>query len=262
MSTLMSLSLHSINTKLLVSVAKITRWGKNIEQNVTFSDLSVLVWTWLMCRTPHQQIGLWGRLEMTSVLQLESRLPSRPTGTREWRCSDTRRCHWKHKHSLRHMTSCKSSRVYKEHTLTCPECRECSACRCVCLCALSKCRWTSCELLSSRRRSGPRWPPGSSSLRRAAGWTTNAPRTPGRLRNKQKDETRLSKAVLHFKVVIIFPHLHLLNEPKQGLNETVGNGLSFYKMPTCNPQIGRTRNITGNKLTDVGAVSLIDGRWR
>lgn len=80
--------------------------------------------------------------------------------------------------------------------------------------------------------------------------------------SKQKDETRLSKAVLHFKVVIIFPHLYLLNEPKQGLNETVGNGLSFYKMPTCNPQIGRTRNITGNKLTDVGAVSLIDGRWR
>ena len=99
----------------------------------------------------------------------------------------------------------------KKHTLalslslTCPESHECSACRCACLCALLKCHWMSYGLLSSQLQSGRHWPPVSSSLRLAAWWKTNAPRTPGHLRQtdrgtagretvKQSCDTVLKKA--------------------------------------------------------------------
>lgn len=110
------------------------------------------------------------------------------TGTKEWPCSGTRRCHWRPHTDIktlqlrrwRYMMSWKHT-----HTVlffTCHECRECSSCRCVCLCALSRCHWTSYGVPSSWRRSGRCWPLGLLSLRHAAGWKTNAPRTPGRLR--------------------------------------------------------------------------------
>lgn len=61
--------------------------------------------------SPKLQIWQRGRLWMMSALELLSRLPLRPTGTREWRSRNTPRCH-------------------------CPECQICWAGRCVCLCAL------------------------------------------------------------------------------------------------------------------------------
>lgn len=73
-----------------------------------------------------------------------------------------------------------------KQSLTCHECQRCSAGRCVCLCALLKVHWRSCVSPPSQCQSGPRWPPGSSSVRRAAWWKTNAPRTPGRLRETDR----------------------------------------------------------------------------
>lgn len=49
---------------------------------------------------PHLQIWQRGRLWMMSALELLSRLPLRPTGTREWRSRNTPRCHWKPQRKL------------------------------------------------------------------------------------------------------------------------------------------------------------------
>lgn len=99
-----------------------------------------------------------------------------------------------HTHTVRHCSS--DCGCYNNETLsltlslTCPEFHECSTCRCVCLCALLKCHWMSCGLLSSQLQSGRHWPPGSSSLHHAAWWKTNAPRTPGHLRQTEREGDR------------------------------------------------------------------------